>query len=183
MRRRHDLPFGPEVVAGDAPTGMCFRLWAPRATSVALVLDEGVLSPRPNASSLSGEGVKPRNGARVSSPAFLRSSPGRGGQGGGLAAERPGAIGGAIPMRAEPDGWWSVITDRAASGSRYRYRVNVGDYPNPASRDQPDRVHGPGGGIDPGAYRWSDTGWRGRAGEDIASSRAAFDLVPAGSEK
>ena len=67
----------------------------------------------------------------------------------------------------EPDGWWSVTTDRAAAGSRYRYRVDGGDYPDPASRYQPDGVHGASEVIDPGAYRWSDTGWRGRPWEEM----------------
>ena len=70
-------------------------------------------------------------------------------------------------MRQEPDGWWSVTTDRAAAGSRYRYRVDGGDYPDPASRYQPDGVHGASEVIDPGAYRWSDTGWRGRRWEEM----------------
>ena len=56
---------------------------------------------------------------------------------------------GADPDAAEPDGWWSVTTDRAAAGSRYRYRVDGGDYPDPASRYQPDGVHGASEVIDP----------------------------------
>jgi 1,4-alpha-glucan branching enzyme len=116
MRRHHHLPFGAEIVPGDAPAGVRFRLWAPRTTKVALILET---------------------------------------------SQAP------IPMQRELDGWWSVATDRASPGSRYRYRVDDGDYPDPASRYQPDGVHGPSEVIDPGAYRWSDTGWRGRVWEEL----------------
>jgi 1,4-alpha-glucan branching enzyme len=106
MRRHHELPFGAEILPGDVPrdvpAGVRFRLWAPRAASVSLVLETSE-APIP------------------------------------------------IPMRQEPDGWWSVTTDRAAAGSRYRYRVDGGDYPDPASRYQPDGVHGPSEVIDPAA--------------------------------
>ncbi|MGE3781431.1 MAG: alpha-amylase family glycosyl hydrolase, partial [Alphaproteobacteria bacterium] len=100
------------------PGGVCFRLWAPRAESVALVLE-------------ARDTVAP------------------------------------TPMQPEPGGWWSVTTDRAAAGSRYRYRVGGRDYPDPASRFQPDGVHGASEVVDPGAYRWSDLGWRGRNWEEL----------------
>ena len=112
MRRHHPLPFGAEIV----PQGVRFRLWAPGATSVSLVLETG---------------------------------------------------GAPIAMASEAEGWWSATTDRAAAGSRYRYRVDGGDYPDPASRFQPDGVHGASEVVDPGAYRWSDAAWRRRSWEEI----------------
>ena len=42
MRRHHELPFGAELV----PNGVRFRLWAPRAGSVALQLSDAVLPMR-----------------------------------------------------------------------------------------------------------------------------------------
>jgi len=72
-----------------------------------------------------------------------------------------------LPMVAEPQGWFRVTTDRAIPGSRYRFRID-GDLcvPDPASRFQPDDVHGPSQVVDPRSWQWSDTDWRGRAWEE-----------------
>jgi maltooligosyltrehalose trehalohydrolase len=56
------------------------------------------------------------------------------------------------------------------AGARYRYRVGAGDrdtiaVPDPASRAQPDGVHGPSLVVDPTAYTWRRPDWRGRAWE------------------
>ena len=34
--------------------------------------------------------------------------------------------------------------------------------PDPASRHQPEDVHGPSEVVDPAAHRWTDAAWRGR---------------------
>lgn len=73
----------------------------------------------------------------------------------------------AIPMSREPDGWFSISTGIAKHGARYRYIVDGRAFPDPASRYQPEGVHGPSEVIDPGAYDWSDLGWRGRPWEEI----------------
>ena len=110
---RHELPFGAELV-GDR---VRFRLWAPRASAVSLLLE--------------------------------------------------GADRGELAMQAEPGGWFSLTTDRAGAGTRYRYVVDGMAVPDPASRFQPDGVHGASEVIDPNAYRWQDTGWPGRAWEEF----------------
>jgi maltooligosyltrehalose trehalohydrolase len=67
-----------------------------------------------------------------------------------------------IPLAPEEDGYFSGWGDGAAAGSRYRYRLDGGDaFPDPASRFQPEGPHGPSQVVDPGAFRWSDDGWRG----------------------
>jgi malto-oligosyltrehalose trehalohydrolase len=109
-RRHHALPFGAELVPG----GTRFRLWAPRAHSLALRLGDAVL-----------------------------------------------------PMDAEPEGWFSLTTARAGPGARYRYVVDGKAYPDPASRRQPEGVHGASEVVDPGMYAWAASGWRGRAWEEI----------------
>ena len=38
--------------------------------------------------------------------------------------------------------------------------------PDPASRLQPEDVHGPSEVVDPAAYAWSDAGWQGRRWEE-----------------
>jgi malto-oligosyltrehalose trehalohydrolase len=70
-------------------------------------------------------------------------------------------------MVAEDSGWFSLVTDRAWPGARYRYVVDGSAYPDPASRRQPEGVHGPSEVVDPAAYDWSDGGWHGRRWEEI----------------
>jgi len=75
------------------------------------------------------------------------------------------AIDGATPapMRAAEDGWHELLTEEARAGSRYRFVLPDGsEVPDPASRHQPDDVHGPSEVIDPRAFIWRDGGWRGR---------------------
>ena len=70
---------------------------------------------------------------------------------------------GGIPHRLErsADGYFSGLVPGARAGDRYRYRVEGrGDFPDPASRFQPDGVHGPSEVIDSQSFAWSDAGWR-----------------------
>ncbi len=56
----------------------------------------------------------------------------------------------------------------AAAGARYSYVLDGdGPFPDPASRFQPDGVHGPSALIDPRAFHWSDADWHGRPLEDL----------------
>jgi maltooligosyltrehalose trehalohydrolase len=49
-----------------------------------------------------------------------------------------------------------------SSGARYRYRLDNSDaYPDPASRFQPEGVHGPSEVIDPADFTWTDGDWPG----------------------
>jgi malto-oligosyltrehalose trehalohydrolase len=72
-----------------------------------------------------------------------------------------------LPMGPEPAGWFALTTDRAAPGMRYRYVVNGKAYPDPASRRQPEGVHGASEVVDPGIYAWTTSPWLGRAWEEI----------------
>lgn len=67
-----------------------------------------------------------------------------------------------LPMLNSESGWYER-SERAPAGSRYRYRIN-GDLkvPDPASRYNPDDVHGPSVVMDAAAYDWNDENWRGR---------------------
>jgi maltooligosyltrehalose trehalohydrolase len=68
-----------------------------------------------------------------------------------------------IPMSRDESGWHSLTLPEAAPGLRYRYVVDGRPaVPDPASRFNPDDVHGPSELTDPHAYRWSDAQWRGR---------------------
>jgi isoamylase len=70
--------------------------------------------------------------------------------------------GGVHPLAEEGEGWWSGWVEGIRAGARYRYRLDGGDaFPDPASRSQPEGVHGPSEVVDPDAFRWTDAGWRG----------------------
>jgi maltooligosyltrehalose trehalohydrolase len=68
----------------------------------------------------------------------------------------------ATALAAEADGYFSGVVE-AAPGDRYQFRL--GDdahlYPDPASRYQPDGPHAASQIVDPSAFEWTDTGWRG----------------------
>jgi maltooligosyltrehalose trehalohydrolase len=67
-----------------------------------------------------------------------------------------------LPMTRSPDGWFEAI-GQAPAGSRYRYRLSDGTLvPDPASRCQAGDVHDPSIVVDPKAYAWRNTSWRGR---------------------
>jgi len=71
------------------------------------------------------------------------------------------------PMPDEGDGWRRLLAPEARAGSRYAYRIDGNlMVPDPASRFQPDDVHGPSLVVDPSAYQWSDGSWTGRAWEE-----------------
>jgi maltooligosyltrehalose trehalohydrolase len=66
-------------------------------------------------------------------------------------------------MTRNADGWHEATIDGAGAGTRYRYVVNDGlKVPDPASRYNPDDVHGPSVVMDMHRYKWQDTAWRGR---------------------
>jgi maltooligosyltrehalose trehalohydrolase len=109
MRRRHEMPFGAQVLE----TGeVRFNLWAPGVGSVELRI---------------GEETR--------------------------------------PMPAAEDGFFS-LTLPAAPGADYLYRIGGQEVPDPASRYQPQDVHGPSRVVDPAAFDWRDGDWRGRPWEE-----------------
>ena len=64
-------------------------------------------------------------------------------------------------MRASGGGWFGLLSDTARAGSRYRYRIDGGlVVPDPASRFNPEDVHGPSMVIDPRDFAWTDASWR-----------------------
>ncbi|WP_316975820.1 malto-oligosyltrehalose trehalohydrolase [Shumkonia mesophila] len=112
----HRMPFGAETGAG----GTRFRLWAPDAEEVSLLIERSA---------------------------------------------EEGTI--EVPMAAFEDGWREARLPDAGPGSHYRFRVDGGQaVPDPASRFQPADVHGPSEVIDPLAYPWRHSDWRGRPWEE-----------------
>jgi maltooligosyltrehalose trehalohydrolase len=114
MKRAHGMPFGAELLDAGRTR---FRLWAPSAARVELVL------------------------ASRGKPVY-------------------------IPMRALEGGWHETAAP-ADAGTRYRYRIDgTLEVPDPASRCNPEDVHGPSLVMDPRAFDWSDREWRGRPWEE-----------------
>ncbi len=66
-----------------------------------------------------------------------------------------------LAMRSLPGGWYELETGAARAGSLYRFRLDgVREVADPASRCNPQGVHGPSEVIDPCAFAWDDAGWR-----------------------
>ncbi|MGV2126571.1 malto-oligosyltrehalose trehalohydrolase [Agrobacterium vitis] len=71
------------------------------------------------------------------------------------------------PMTADDNGWHSAEVSGVGAGCRYNFILADSlAVPDPASRFQPDDVHGPSEVIDP-AYAWQQTQWQGLPWEEI----------------
>jgi maltooligosyltrehalose trehalohydrolase len=65
------------------------------------------------------------------------------------------------------DATWSATVDGVGAGDRYRFRLDGGDaLADPASRLQPDGVHGASEVVDVGSFEWTDHEWSGISLED-----------------
>ncbi len=68
----------------------------------------------------------------------------------------------AVPLTASTTGMFGGMIPNVGPGDRYHYRVDDNDpMPDPASRSQPDGVHGASEVVDPAAFAWSDGSWEG----------------------
>ncbi len=104
----------PSVGVWPAVDGVSFRVWAPAADVVELVI-EGGAEPRPP-----------------------------------------------IAMQKVHGGVFAVKVIDARPGTRYRYRIDgKGPFPDPASRYQPEGVHGPSEVVDAYDFNWTDAEWKG----------------------
>jgi maltooligosyltrehalose trehalohydrolase len=67
----------------------------------------------------------------------------------------------AVPMERCGAGYWEVVLENTPPGSRYVYRIDGGpERPDPASRFQPEGVHGPSEVVD-ATFEWEEKAWRG----------------------
>lgn len=72
-----------------------------------------------------------------------------------------------LEMEARDDGWHRLVVDGVGAGARYGFVLPDGtEIPDPASRYQPDDLHGLSEVVDPGAYAWADGQWSGRPWEE-----------------
>ncbi len=68
----------------------------------------------------------------------------------------------------EGHGYFSGSIPGFGVGDRYRFRLDAHEeFPDPASRSQPEGVFGPSVVIDPDQFVWHDAHWEGRRWEDL----------------
>jgi maltooligosyltrehalose trehalohydrolase len=72
-----------------------------------------------------------------------------------------------VTLQREDRGYHRTVVENIEPGGRYLYRLRDGrELPDPASRYQPDGVHGPSTVVDPRAFQWTDQAWGGLPLED-----------------
>lgn len=72
-----------------------------------------------------------------------------------------------LDMESMGDGWHRLDVDGVKAGARYKYILPDGsEIPDPASRYQPDDVHGFSEVVDSNAFKWTDMDWTGRPWEE-----------------
>jgi maltooligosyltrehalose trehalohydrolase len=64
-----------------------------------------------------------------------------------------------VPMQNEGNGYHSALIEEAGPGTLYRFQLGEGQYPDPASRFQPQGPQGPSMVVDLSSFVWSDGGW------------------------
>lgn len=68
-----------------------------------------------------------------------------------------------IEMTPQADGWFEAQVAGVAANAEYDFVLADGTaVPDPAARAQKAEVNGPSLVIDPDAYQWQNTGWKGR---------------------
>lgn len=139
--RAHRMPFGAEI----GPDGAVrFRLWAPAAKRVELLLYEAEASR-------TSDGL-PARGCDRRLAGTLDTLPAR-------TLDEPPAH--TLDMEPAGGGWIELVTPLARAGTLYRYRIDGSlEVPDPTSRFNPRDVGGPSEVVDPTAFSWPDDDWR-----------------------
>ena len=71
-------------------------------------------------------------------------------------------------LQRDEQGYHSAILEDVPAGTNYFYRLDgERDRPDPASRYQPEGVHGPSQVVDPAAYDWNDSDWSGLPRDEL----------------
>jgi maltooligosyltrehalose trehalohydrolase len=72
-----------------------------------------------------------------------------------------------IPMGRDGFGYFRAVVGGVEPGARYSYRLDGGETrPDPASRFQPEGIHGTSQVVDPTTVLWTDQAWKGVALRD-----------------
>src|SRR5438445_13404113 len=73
-----------------------------------------------------------------------------------------------LAMSRQDDGLFEAVVAGLRPGTRYQYRLDGARYrPDPASRFQPEGVHGPSVVVDPNRFVWTDQEFAGHAPGDL----------------
>ena len=156
MKARHAMPFGAELLDEG---GTRFRLWAPSAVQVQLLLEPIGGDSRHTMDRVPGgwhELVVAGAGAGTRYRYLVEGDDGEHGAGEVAAGEREAG---------EREAGEGAAGEGAAGEGENAARLPAAPglaVPDPASRFNPDDVHGASEVIDPLAYSWGDASWRGR---------------------
>src|SRR2546425_10718568 len=72
------------------------------------------------------------------------------------------------PLAAREGGLFEATLEGMVEGARYKYRLDGARYrPDPASRFQPEGIHGPSVVVDPNRFVWTDQEFAGHAPGDL----------------
>ena len=67
-----------------------------------------------------------------------------------------------VPLSRHSAGYYEGTAEQMTEGDRYVYLLDHGaEYPDPASRFQPEGVHAPSQVVDPSLFQWEDQDWKG----------------------
>jgi len=67
-----------------------------------------------------------------------------------------------VPLSRHDAGYYEGTAEQMTEGNRYVYLLDHGaEYPDPASRFQPEGVHAPSQVVDPSLFQWEDQDWKG----------------------
>jgi maltooligosyltrehalose trehalohydrolase len=73
-----------------------------------------------------------------------------------------------LALQPADDGYFTGTFQNLPIGTRYRFSIdNQQALPDPASRYQPEGVHGPSEVVDASIFRWTDADWTGLKMEDL----------------
>lgn len=77
-------------------------------------------------------------------------------------ASEKGAADALLPMEKDERGYWHASAANLPAGTRYKYQLEGEEsWPDPASRFQPEGVHGPSEVVDHSQFDWQDGDWQG----------------------
>lgn len=67
-----------------------------------------------------------------------------------------------LSLEKDGKGYFNGTADDVRAGDRYMYLLNdASEFPDPASRFQPEGVHAPSEIVDADAFKWNDEAWKG----------------------
>jgi maltooligosyltrehalose trehalohydrolase len=73
-----------------------------------------------------------------------------------------------VPLALDASGYYHGVDHQGQAGDLYKYRLDgTEEFPDPASRYQPEGVHGRSAVIDPRQFQWHDSDWIAPALRDL----------------